>query len=119
MSPFRRFSRRFWPLHAYLMVSMILWPVPPARSYWTDSNQDGVKEWVDEAGLDPAWWDADSDDDGLTNAQEAVYGSDPYAKDSDRDGLSDLVERDYTPPSAPFFPLRCQSKPVGRMRHSG
>ena len=61
------------------MVSMMLWPVPSARSYWTDSNQDGVKEWVDEAGLDPSWWDFDSDSDGLTNAQEALYGSDPSA----------------------------------------
>ncbi|MFO1438271.1 MAG: putative Ig domain-containing protein [Verrucomicrobiaceae bacterium] len=104
MKSFRRFSRRAWPLHVWLMLSMLLWPVPTVRSYWTDSNQDGVKEWVDEAGLDPSWWDADSDSDGLTNAQEAVYGSDPYAKDSDRDGLSDLVERDYTPPSAPFDP---------------
>ena len=104
MKSFRRFSRRAWPLHVWLMLSLLLWPVPTVRSYWTDSNQDGVKEWVDEAGLDPSWWDSDSDSDELTNAQEAVYGSDPYAKDSDRDGLSDLVERDYTPPSAPFDP---------------
>jgi hypothetical protein len=105
MSPFRRFSRRFWPLHAYLMISMILWPVPPARSYWTDSNQDGVKEWVENpADPEDSWWDDDNDSDGLTNAQEALFGSDPYAMDSDRDGLSDLVERDYTPPSAPFDP---------------
>lgn len=34
----------------------------------------------------------DPDDDGLTNAQEATYGSNPHNDDSDGDGLSDYDE---------------------------
>jgi hypothetical protein len=35
MDSFRRFTRRAWLLHGYLLASMILWPVPTVRSYWT------------------------------------------------------------------------------------
>jgi RHS repeat-associated protein len=44
-----------------------------------------------------SWWDQDSDLDGLTNAQEVAFGSDPIQRDSDYDGLTDADERDLTP----------------------
>jgi hypothetical protein len=113
MNTLRRFSRRAWLLHGYLIVSMILGPVPPVNSYWTDSDQDGVKEWVNDPAVGGAWWDLDSDGDFLTNAEELQFGSDPYSKDSDRDGLSDLVERDYTPPALPFDPWKWDSDDNG------
>jgi len=43
-----------------------------------------------------AWWDSNSDNDTLTNAQEVLFGSDPYSLDSDRDGLTDSVEYIYS-----------------------
>ena len=36
--------------------------------------------------------DEDTDSDGLTNAEEKEYGTDPYKKDTDGDGLSDYDE---------------------------
>ena len=35
---------------------------------------------------------ADADNDGLTNLQEQIYGSDPFNKDSDGDGVTDGTE---------------------------
>lgn len=44
-------------------------------------------------GSDPAAAaNADPDGDGLTNAQEATYGTDPNKKDTDGDGFSDKAE---------------------------
>jgi GH25 family lysozyme M1 (1,4-beta-N-acetylmuramidase) len=44
-------------------------------------------------GTDPnAASNADPDGDGLTNAQESKYGTNPDSKDTDRDGLSDKAE---------------------------
>lgn len=42
------------------------------------------------AGLDRCAMDADGD--GLSNAREAVLGTHPFNKDTDRDGYSDLTE---------------------------
>lgn len=39
--------------------------------------------------------DPDSDGDGLTDAQEAVYGTDPNSTDSDNDGINDADELAY------------------------
>jgi len=46
-----------------------------------DSNQNGVDD-----GLE------DFDEDGLSNAQEIAFGTDPYLSDTDGDQLSDLFE---------------------------
>ena len=46
-------------------------------------------------GLSPIEADdssADADNDGLTNLQEQIYGSDPFNKDSDGDGVTDGTE---------------------------
>lgn len=42
----------------------------------------------------PACWDGreDPDMDGLTNDEEALYGTDPYDADTDDDGLSDFAD---------------------------
>ena len=112
MNTFRRFSRRAWLLHGYLLASMILWPVPTVRSYWTWDTTTNAKvqvpdppltvEVIDsETGISNTipnpWWELDGDGDGLTNAEEASFGSDPTNFDSDYDGLSDKDERDLTP----------------------
>jgi len=96
MNTFRRFSRRAWLLHGYLLASMILWPVPTVRSYWTWDAGTGAKVEITDPPVGDSWWDEDSDGDGMTNAQEVVFGSDPYSSDSDYDGLSDADERDLT-----------------------
>lgn len=47
-----------------------------------DLDQDGVGDACDD----------DIDGDGLTNTEEALYGTDPYNPDTDGDGLSDYDE---------------------------
>jgi hypothetical protein len=63
-----------------------------------DSDNDGIPdEWELEHGLDPfdpSDADLDFDEDGLTNAQEFTYGTEPYEADSDGDGVSDKKEID-------------------------
>src|SRR5687768_9567470 len=56
--------------------------------YGVDSDDDGLSD-GDEAdmGLDPE--NADSDDDGLSDGDEVEMGADPTAEDSDGDGYSD------------------------------
>ena len=92
MQTFRFWSRRAWFLHGYLLATLFLPPFPLARSYWTDSNSDGVKEEVANPGDGDSWWTSDSDGDFLTNDLEVQFGSDPYSLDSDHDGLTDYVE---------------------------
>ena len=96
MNSFRRFSRRAWLLHGYLLASMILWPVPTVRSYWTWDTTTNAKVEITDPPVGDSWWEGDSDGDGLTNAEEVVFGSDPFQKDSDYDGLTDSDERDLT-----------------------
>lgn len=61
-----------------------------------DDDNDGMSDTFEEAyGLNPL--DAtdaalDYDEDGLTNLQEAQFGTDPSSIDSDGDGVSDLDE---------------------------
>ncbi|MBK8038975.1 MAG: hypothetical protein IPK22_17865 [Verrucomicrobiaceae bacterium] len=97
MNTFRRFTRRAWLLHGYLLASMILWPVPTVRSYWTWNTATNAKVEIENPPVGDSWWDDDSDSDGMTNAQEVAFLSDPYNRDSDHDGLTDTDERDITP----------------------
>jgi len=50
----------------------------------TDADADGDAD--TDTDTDP---DADDDGDGLTNAEEAIYGTDPFDADSDGDGFDD------------------------------
>ena len=72
----------------------------------TDADGLGDYEEIYQVGTDPLVYDsveagladadADSDGDGLTNAQELVLGTDPKKADTDGDGLSDGAElHDY------------------------
>jgi hypothetical protein len=78
------------------LAGIILQPLPMARSYWTDSDGDGAKDWVADPPAGDSWFGENSDGDEMTNEEEALFGSDPYSLDSDHDGLTDKDERDLT-----------------------
>ncbi len=101
----RRFSGRAWWLHAVLIAQMILLPCPqPARGVWIEVDTDGdgiVDSGYDDGTPEPtedpsqSWTPDpvyDSDGDGLDDANESAFGTDPYNPDSDYDGLSDADE---------------------------
>jgi len=61
---------------------------------------------------------ADSDGDGLSDEDEAVYGSDPVMKDTDGDGFSDYFEIKVSSPGHELNPLdasdsNCDTNAVG------
>ncbi len=65
----------------------------------TDTDGDGLPDsWENEHGFDvddstnDNGADGDPDDDGLSNAEELLYGTDPNSADSDSDGLNDADE---------------------------
>jgi hypothetical protein len=96
MNSFRRFSRRAWLLHGYLIAMLVLLPVPMVRSGWIDTDSDAVNDsWEDTVNgtsLSVASLDAtsiDIDNDGAYNSEELAHGSDPFDLDSDNDGLTD------------------------------
>ena len=78
------------------LAGIILQPLPMARSYWTDLDSNGTKDWVEDPPAGDSWFSLDSDGDEMTNVEEALFGSDPYSLDSDHDGLTDKDERDLT-----------------------
>ena len=65
-----------------------------------DADGDGLADQLDPANDDPCTPNAhhvaclafDSDNDGLSNAEEAALGTNPDAADSDGDGINDAVE---------------------------
>jgi hypothetical protein len=81
-------------------------PCPADPNQWTDADGDGVCDEVDDdCPNDPNGWsdtngdglcngDDDTDQDGITNGEEEVYGvdcaiSNPLAADTDLDGIDD------------------------------
>lgn len=57
-----------------------------------DSDRDGMPDWWELLhfdGFTNALAGADADEDGLSNLEEYVYGTDPFALDTDGEGLSD------------------------------
>ena len=58
---------------------------PSDADEWQDTDSDGIGNNSDN----------DDDNDGLTDAKESEYGTDPLVADSDGDGDSDLDELDY------------------------
>jgi len=79
---------------------------PPAQAVWIDVDSDG--DGIFDTGYDdgnPPPGDpppedpppsGDSDGDGLSDADEAAAGSDPYNPDSDGDGITDADEVNQT-----------------------
>ena len=39
-----------------LAVSLLFSPFPPGVAYWTDSDLDGVKEWIEGLAAEDSWW---------------------------------------------------------------
>lgn len=67
-----------------------------------DSDNDGLPDgWEIDQNLDPCvatgdnGGSGDPDDDGLTNIDEYLNGTDPHDEDSDDDGLGDFFETHY------------------------
>jgi RHS repeat-associated protein len=114
-----RLRRARW-VHGLQLLVFTCWvanPFPGALSYWTDTNNDGVKEEVANPPEGDSWWEQDADGDNLTNAQEALFGSDPFRIDEDFDGLTDQVEHDFSDPTAPFDPWDWDSDDDGFSDH--
>ena len=67
-------------------------PIQPTVNQPVDSDQDGLTD-EEEAALGTNSGDPDSDQDGLTDREEAkVYGTDPLKADTDGDGYPDGQE---------------------------
>jgi len=96
-------------LDAWLNTGMAA-PYVMATASWTapDSDSDGVVDTVDNCPNDPNplqenndgdgqgdVCDPDDDNDGLSDAEEAVIGTDPLQTDTDGDGISDYDETLY------------------------
>jgi len=60
----------------------------------SDDDGDGMPTWWEEKNLgdEEMKADDDTDQDGITNAEEYRQGTDPLNSDTDGDGLSDLME---------------------------
>lgn len=66
-------------------------------TYYADSDGDGMQDgWETQVGLDPAVQDGalDPDGDGLSNVAESQASTDPLLADTDNDGLADAQELD-------------------------
>jgi len=67
------------------------------ESNLTDTDGDGINDQLDPANADVCNPDntvaaCDADNDGLTNGQEALAGTNPNLADSDGDGINDGIE---------------------------
>jgi len=67
-------------------IDNILFIAPDA-----DSDEDGLSN-ATELSLGTLLNDADTDNDGLTDGEEVALGTDPKLEDTDRDGVSDLAD---------------------------
>lgn len=78
----------------------------------------GLPDLTPDSGLDPA---ADPDQDGLSNQEEARWGTDPWVADSDQDGVGDgtaLLRGGC--PAGPAGPRRSRRhSPRGAVRSAG
>jgi hypothetical protein len=98
-------------------VIRVSWPTIPGKQYTLQSNPDlGSESWITvdapfigtgtivsynfvTSAASRSFWrvsvlesGADSDDDGMTDSEEFIFGSDLYSKDGDKDGVLDLEE---------------------------
>jgi len=101
MQNLRRYFRRAWLLHAYLIASFFFLPV---QGLWAEVRQgsldsNGFHDFDYDDLNDNQQYDegepltyVNSDSDLLTDAQERTLGSDIYNPDSDYDGLTDSDE---------------------------
>ncbi|WP_395738805.1 putative Ig domain-containing protein [Prosthecobacter sp.] len=85
-----RRSRWVHSIQTLVFISWLINPFPGALSYW--GMVGDVKTQLTDPPEGDEWYQKDDDNDGLTNAQEVLFGSDPGSIDSDHDGLPDLAE---------------------------
>jgi len=69
-------------------------------NFGNDSDGDGV---IDDLDVNPNDPDSDSDEDGVSDSQELLNGTNPLNPDTDGDGISDLTD---TENDLGAFPLR-------------
>ena len=80
--------------------------VTPSAVTDVDSDEDGLTDEEEaELGTDPN--DADSDDDGLADGNEVTLGTDPTSSDTDGDGFADAeeIEEGTSPTDASDAPV--------------
>ncbi|MEE9385844.1 MAG: hypothetical protein V3V08_20735 [Nannocystaceae bacterium] len=68
--------------------------LPLAHGCAVDDKEEKVED-VQPEGSSSSSAALDTDGDGLTDAEEAVFGSDPNKPDTDEDGLNDKEEQDH------------------------
>lgn len=103
----RAWSKKAWLLHGILLASFICSPVQGVTiqnydvldGYGNVVETRQYEDWNNNSSEDPgekSWvYDTqDSDSDGLVDAREIAWGTDPYNPDSDYDGLTDGNELD-------------------------
>ena len=75
-----------------LVLCLLLFLVPLNRTQAAISATQTASFQLTQVALAALSGQQDSDDDGLTNAEEAEIGTDPFKADTDGDGLSDRQE---------------------------
>ena len=104
------------------MVGLILLPTSPGSADWVDTNGDSAPDsWASSvtgqvqslADLDAVQQDIDGD--GAYNIEELQHGSNPFAYDTDGDGIRDGDEIQLT--SGLFSPLLWDSNGDGVSDH--
>lgn len=130
----RAWTRHAWFIHGVLISSLILGPNPtghavPIQSFdvfnsegnfvetrqFEDWNNNQVHDFEENSWV---YDSQDSDGDGLLNAREVLWQTDPFNPDSDYDGISDGNEMDLLGgPVAGFSPTNWDSDADGYSDH--
>ncbi len=130
----RRWSHQAWLIHGILFASLILGPnrvghAVPLGTFDVRDESGGLietrqfEDWNNSGSYEPgenSWLydNQDSDNDGLWDAREVVWSTDPFNPDSDYDGITDGNEVDLLGgPGQGFNPIQWDSDVDGYSDH--